>query len=147
MYLTVLGLWMEKDPVSNIIWRYLLPCFSQQSVELRCLYKYMSIATMWNLNCEKKTRRPWNADKWVGKGMCDEWKNVLVVKDLGWSLYIFGSATDVLGCPAQVTYRINRIYLFVRFFFSSLYLLRQIYLLFICLNISENFTHSVPLVK
>lgn len=59
----------------------------------------------------------------------------------------FVSATDVLDCPAQVIYRISRIYLFMRFKKTpSVYLLKQIYLLFICLNVSENFTHSVPLV-
>lgn len=91
--------------------------FSQKSVELRCLCKYIPIATMWNLNCEKETRGPWNTE-WVEKGMSDEQKNV--VKDLDLSLvYIFGSATHVLGCPAQVTYWINDIYLFLRFFSSA----------------------------
>lgn len=80
--------------------------------------------------------------------MCDEWKNVFLLRILSDLFYgvFFVSATDVLDCPAQVTYRMSRIYLFMRFFKSSVYLLKQIYLLFICLNVSENFTYSVPLV-
>lgn len=76
--------------------------------------------------------------------MCDEWKNV-ILSDMFYGFFV--SATDVLDCPDQVTYRISRIYLFMRLKKkSSVYLLKQIYLLFIYLNVSENFTQSVSLV-
>lgn len=54
--------------------------------------------------------------------MCDEWKNV-ILSDMFYGFFV--SATDVLDCPDQVTYRISRIYLFMRL---------KKNLLFICLN-------------
>lgn len=49
--------------------------------------------------------------------MCDEWKNVFLLRILSDMFYgFFVSATDGLDCPAQETYRINRIYPFMRFF-------------------------------
>lgn len=80
--------------------------------------------------------------------MRDEWKNVILLRILSDMFYrSFVSATDVSDFPDQVTYRISRIYLFMRLKKkSSVYLLKQIYLLFIYLNVSENFTQSLSLV-
>lgn len=80
--------------------------------------------------------------------MRDEWKNVILLRILSDMFYrSFVSATDVSDFPDQVTYRISRIYLFMRLKKkSSVYLRKQIYLLFIYLNVSENFTQSLSLV-